>query len=123
MKRYIRISVTERDNGKISFKIIEQSHRGHELSDDPRDSSHYYAGNGVLLSSITCPEIPKLTAKKLFVRGDDWSYDNTLLKCSEEVFEEFIDAINEYNRHYESPEFYHEGVYKMYILPKELFEI
>jgi hypothetical protein len=95
--------------------ITGQSHRQLRFGEG-KDSSGFLASNGIRLQSVDSPEWRR-GEKRLFVRGGQSASDDYELFI--EPIDMVIDAIDEYNVYFGSPE----KCYRYYNLPEELFKI
>lgn len=104
-RRHIELGVVKVKNSRVTFKIIEQTHRKKNFSQQ-NDHSRFKASNGIVLGAEAIPEW-KDYASRLFCCGDLCSKDNTELTCTASEFAKISEAVSEYNitdgKGYEKP--------------------
>nr|DAS73027.1 MAG TPA: hypothetical protein [Caudoviricetes sp.] len=94
-RRHIELGVVKVKNSRVTFKIIEQTHRKKNFSQQ-NDHSRFKASNGIVLGAEAMPEW-KDYASRLFCCGDLCSKDNTELTCTASEFAKISEAVSEYN--------------------------
>lgn len=104
-RRHIELGVVKVEGGRVTFKIIEQTHWGEEFTQ--RGSLGIFeASNGIRLSSIVFPEW-KDDNHLLYCRGCNCEKDDKELNCTAVDFAKISEAISEYNstngKGYEKP--------------------
>lgn len=104
-KRHIELSVVGVEGDKVTFRIVEQTHRCDEFSRQD-NSSVFKAANGFQLKSCADPEWAGKTST-LLCRGFERNDDNFEIVCSAIEFAQICEAVAEYNatdgRGYEKP--------------------
>lgn len=104
-KRHIELSVVRVENDKVTLKIVEQTHRCDEFSQQGY-SSVFKSANGFQLKSCADPEWNSKTST-LHCRGFERNNDNFEIVCSAIEFVRISEAVAEYNstdgRGYERP--------------------
>lgn len=94
-RRHIELGVVKVKNSRVTFKIIEQTHRKKNFSQQ-NDHSRFKASNGIVLGAEAMPEW-KDYASRLFCCGGLCSKDNTELTCTASEFAKISEAVSEYN--------------------------
>lgn len=94
-KRHIGLSVVGVEGDKVTFRIVEQTHRcdGFSRQDHPRV---FKAANGFQLKSCADQEWTGNTST-LYCRGFKRSNDNVELTCTAIEFSRICEAVAEYN--------------------------
>ena len=99
---------------RTSFRIVEQSHRYNEFSEENgQPSREFRATNGILLMSVGSPEW-RSYENTLFVWGIVGADDRTVMAKLTD-FKRIVFAIDEYNQYF--------GGGKIDCLPDDLFVI
>ena len=103
--RHIELGVVKVEGGRVTFKIIEQTHRGGEFTQ--RGSFGIFkASNGLGLSSRAFPDW-KDDNHLLYCRGRACEKDDKELNCTAAEFAKISEAVTEYNatdcKGYEKP--------------------
>ena len=104
-KRHIELAVVKVEGDKVTFRIVEQTHRcdGFSRQDHPRD---FKAANGFNLRSAGVPEWLPLDSA-LYCRGKGNAQDLCEITCTAVEFAQICEAVAEYNatdgRGYEKP--------------------
>lgn len=104
-KRHIELSVVGVEGDKVTFRIVEQTHRcdGFSRQDHPRV---FKAANGFNLRSTGVPEWLPLDSA-LYCRGKGKAQDLCEITCTAVEFAQICEAVAEYNatdgRGYENP--------------------
>ena len=104
-KRHIELSVVRVEDDKVTFKIVAQTHRYNEFSqqNNPRK---FTASNRFQLWSSSKPEWQS-RGSSLFCRGNITDKDNLELVCTVTEFAKISEAVAEYNetagKGYEKP--------------------
>lgn len=104
-KRHIELAVVKVEGDKVTFRIVEQTHRcdGFSRQDHPRD---FKAANGFNLRSTGVPEWLPLDSA-LYCRGKGNAQDLCEITCTAVEFAQICEAVAEYNatdgRGYEKP--------------------
>lgn len=105
LERHIELSVVRIENDKVTFKIVEQTHRCDEFSQQD-NSSVFKSANGFQLKSCADQEWTGNTST-LYCRGFKRSNDNVELTCTAIEFSRICEAVAEYNatdgKGYEKP--------------------
>lgn len=105
LNRHIELSVVRVENDKVTFKIVEQTHRCDEFSQQGY-SGVFKSANGFQLKSCADPEWNSKTST-LHCRGFERNNDNFEIVCSAIEFVRISEAVAEYNstdgRGYEKP--------------------
>lgn len=104
-KRHIELSVVMVEDDEVTFKIVEQTHRNGEFSQ--QNNPHTFtAANGFQLRSAARPGWGSDTSA-LYCRGFERNDDNFEIVCSAIEFAQISEAVAEYNatdgRGYEKP--------------------
>lgn len=101
--RHIELSVLRVEGDKVTFKIIEQTHRQEKFS--LQKFSTFRAANGFELASANYPYMTD--SDTLFCRGNIRDRDDDVLICTSAKFAQISEAVFEYNatngRGYEKP--------------------
>lgn len=104
-KRHIELAVVKVEGDKVTFRIVEQTHRNDEFSRQD-NSSVFKSANGFQLKSCADPEWAGKTST-LFCRGFERNDDNFEIVCRAIEFAQICEAVAEYNatdgRGYEKP--------------------
>lgn len=95
LNRHIELSVVRVENDKVTFKIVEQTHRCDEFSQQGY-SSVFKSANGFQLKSCADPEWNSKTST-LHCRGFERNNDNFEIGCSAIEFAKICEAVAEYN--------------------------
>ena len=94
-KRHIELAVVKVEGDKVTFRIVEQTHRCDEFSRQD-NSSVFKSANGFQLKSCADPEwVGKTSA--LLCRGFERNDDNFEIVCSAIEFVRICEAVAEYN--------------------------
>jgi hypothetical protein len=112
-KKWIEISIKESGNDRYKLEIISQSHIDYNFGNK---GSNFLSSTGFELCSASCPQD---TSNRLYVRGTNRNLNDRQLNITKIYKDRVIQAVNEYNIYYGSPE----KCYGYYYLPKELFEL
>lgn len=103
--RHIELSVLRVEGDKVTFKIIEQTHRGEKFSQQTFTDT-FKASNGIKLGIRNFPEWSS-DSSQLFCRGYSSDKDNIEIVCTILEFARISEAVNEYNitdgKGYEKP--------------------
>lgn len=103
--RHIELGVVKVENGMVTFKIVAQTHRNDEFSQQA-DYILFEAANGLKLRSWGGPEW-KDGNPILHCRGHIYGHDNRELNCTTADFAKISEAVTEYNatdgKGYEKP--------------------
>lgn len=103
--RHIELGVVKVEGDNVTFRIIEQTHRGGEFTQQGSLST-FKASNGIGLRSRAFPEW-KDDDHLLYCRGRDCGEDDKELNCTAVDFAKISEAILEYNitdgKGYEKP--------------------
>lgn len=104
-KRHIELAVVKVEGDKVTFRIVEQTHRCDEFSRQDYQRE-FKAANGFQLRSCANPEWGSDTST-LYCRGFERNDDNFEIVCSAIEFVRISEAVAEYNatdgRGYEKP--------------------
>lgn len=104
-KRHIELAVVKVEGDKVTFRIVEQTHRCDGFSRQD-NSSVFKSANGFQLKSCADPEWAGKTST-LLCRGFERNDDNFEIVCSAIEFAQICEAVAEYNatdgRGYEKP--------------------
>lgn len=103
--RHIELGVVKVEGDKVTFRIVEQTHRGKNFSQQTATDT-FKASNGIKLGTRNIPEWPS-DSSQLFCRGFFSDKDNIEIVCTTSEFARISEAINEYNttngKGYEKP--------------------
>lgn len=104
-KRHIELAVVKVEGDKVTFRIVEQTHRCDEFSRQA-NTDEFKAVNGIGLLSYSVPEwLPPDSA--LYCRGKGNAQDLCEITCTAVEFAQICEAVAEYNatdgRGYENP--------------------
>ena len=94
-KRHIELAVVKVEGDKVTFRIVEQTHRCDEFSRQD-NSSVFKSANGFQLKSCADPEWAGKTST-LLCRGFERNDDNFEIVCSAIEFAQICEAVAEYN--------------------------
>ena len=104
-RRHIELGVVKVEGDNVTFKIIEQTHREKEFSQQS-DHHHFKASNGAELASGAFPAW-KDGNHLLYCRGRACEEDDKELTCTASEFARISEAVTEYNatdgKGYEKP--------------------
>ena len=104
-KRHIELGVVKVEGDNVTFRIVEQTHRRNDFSQQAM-SRKFNSSNGIALSSFDQPCWDAAFAT-LFCRGADKEKDMREITCTAVEFSRICEAISEYNstdgRGYEKP--------------------
>lgn len=104
-KRHLELSVVRVEGDTVKFRIVEQTHRCDEFSQQA-NTDEFKACNGIGLMSYSVPQWLS-SASALYCRGEGKEQDNNRLTCTADEFSRICEAISEYNstdgRGYEKP--------------------
>lgn len=104
-KRHIELAVVKVEGDNVTFRIVEQTHRRNDFSQQAM-SRKFNSSNGIALSSFDQPCWDAAFAT-LFCRGADKEKDMREITCTAVEFSRICEAISEYNstdgRGYEKP--------------------
>ncbi len=104
-RRHIELGVVNVEGDKVTFRIVEQTHRSGGFCQQP-DLDIFKASNGVELASV-CSPVWSSSSLRLYCRGRACVKDNTELNCTAVDFAKISEAILEYNstngKSYEKP--------------------
>ncbi|WP_288594188.1 hypothetical protein [uncultured Victivallis sp.] len=94
-RRHLELGVVKVEGDKVTFRIVEQTHRCGDFSQQI-DPNIFKASNGVELRSISVPEWEG-DGSRLFCCGNFCDSDNNKLTCTVTKFARVYEAITEYN--------------------------
>lgn len=94
-KRHIELSVVMVEDDEVTFKIVEQTHRNGEFSQQA-NTDEFKAANGLMLGSARNPQWVS-PASALYCRGNDMKQDNNRLTCTTVEFAKICEAVADYN--------------------------
>lgn len=104
-KRHIELAVVKVEGDKVTFRIVEQTHRCDEFSRQA-NTDEFKAVNGIGLLSYSVPEWLPLDSA-LYCRGKGNAQDLCEITCTAVEFAQICEAVAEYNatdgRGYENP--------------------
>ncbi|WP_273306629.1 hypothetical protein [Victivallis lenta] len=104
-KRHIELAVVKVEGDKVTFRIVEQTHRCDEFSRQA-NTDEFKAVNGIGLLSYSVPEWLPLDSA-LYCRGKGKAQDLREITCTAVEFAQICEAVAEYNatdgRGYEKP--------------------
>ena len=104
-KRHIELAVVKVEGDKVTFRIVEQTHRCDEFSRQA-NTDEFKAVNGIGLLSYSVPEWLPLDSA-LYCRGKGNAQDLCEITCTAVEFAQICEAVAEYNatdgRGYEKP--------------------
>lgn len=106
-KRHIELAVVKVEGDNVTFRIVEQTHRRGEFSQQA-NTDEFKACNGISLLSRSVPQWgASASASELYCRGSDKEQDMCEITCTAGEFSRICEAISEYNdtdgRGYEKP--------------------
>ena len=94
-KRHLELAVVMVEDDEVTFKIVEQTHRNDEFSQQA-NTDEFKACNGIGLMSYSVPQWLS-SASALYCRGKGKEQDNNRLTCTADEFSRISEAISEYN--------------------------
>lgn len=94
-KRHLELAVVMVEDDEVTFKIVEQTHRNGEFSQQA-NPDEFKAVNGFELKSYAKPEWRSVDST-LYCRGNRNDRDNIELTCTAGEFVKICEAISEYN--------------------------
>lgn len=94
-KRHLELSVVRVEGDTVKFRIVEQTHRNGEFSQQA-NTDEFKACNGIGLMSYSVPQWLSF-ASALYCRGENKGQDNIELTCTAVEFSRISEAISEYN--------------------------
>lgn len=94
-KRHLELAVVMMEDDEVTFKIVEQTHRCDEFSQQA-NTDEFKACNGIGLMSYSVPQWLS-SASALYCRGENKRQDNIELTCTAVEFSRISEAISEYN--------------------------
>lgn len=94
-KRHIELAVVKVEDDNVTFRIVEQTHRCGEFSQQA-NTDEFKAANGFQLKSCADPEWTGKTST-LHCRGFERNDDNFEIVCSAIEFVRISEAVAEYN--------------------------
>ena len=104
-QRHIELSVVRVEGDKVTFRIVEQTHRCDEFSRQA-NTDEFKAVNGIGLLSYSVPEWGSDTST-LYCRGEGKEQDLCEITCTAVEFAKISEAVAEYNdtdgKGYEKP--------------------
>lgn len=92
MKKTLKLYVVSQNKMRVTFQIIEQSHRRDEFG---VGGSRFNASNGVILHSFSSPCLGK---DEFYVRGSNKRSDQQLMVAYWDSWELIAAAVDEYNK-------------------------
>ncbi len=95
MTRHIELGVVKVEGNKVTFKIIEQTHRNEDFCQQT-ELDIFKASNEIVLKSRNAPEW-RGNNSTLFCRGYILGKDNIEIVCTTSEFARISEAVNEYN--------------------------
>lgn len=106
-KRHIELGVVKVEGDNVTFRIVEQTHRRGEFSQQA-NTDEFKACNGIGLLSRSVPQWwSSASASELYCRGENKEQDMYEITCTASEFSRICEAISEYNstdgRGYEKP--------------------
>ena len=106
-KRHIELGVVKVEGDNVTFRIVEQTHRRGEFSQQA-NTDEFKACNGIGLLSRSVPQWWSFaSASELYCRGENKEQDMCEITCTAGEFSRICEAISEYNstdgRGYEKP--------------------
>ena len=103
--RHLELGVVKVKGDKVTFRIVEQTHRGENFSQQTATDT-FKAANGIKLGSRNIPDWT-FGSSSLFCRGFSADKDNIEIVCTASEFARISEAVSEYNatdsRGYEKP--------------------
>ena len=103
--RHIELGVVKVEGDRVTFKIVEQTHRGKKFSQQTFTDT-FKASNGIKLGIRNFPEWSS-DSSQLFCRGYSSDKDNIEIVCTTSEFAKISEAVTEYNntdgKGYEKP--------------------
>ena len=105
IKRHLELAVEKVDGDQVTFRIVEQTHRGKDFTPN---GEKFKSSCGYFLIVDTYPGFrDDYTGKILFVRGYDSAEDDTKTTVPLLHFAKIMESVNEYNetdgKSYEKP--------------------
>ena len=94
-KRHIELGVVKVEGDNVTFRIVEQTHRRGEFSQQA-NTDEFKACNGIGLMSYSVPQWLS-SASALYCRGEDKEQDMYEITCTADAFARICEAISEYN--------------------------
>ena len=94
-KRHIELSVVMVEDDEVTFKIVEQTHRNGEFSQQA-NNDEFKAGNGIKLASAAFPYWDG-GESTLFCQGYRADRDDITLTCTTVEFAKICEAVADYN--------------------------
>lgn len=94
-KRHIELSVVMVEDDEVTFKIVDQTHRNGEFSQQA-NTDEFKACNGIALASFSFPHWAG-GESTLFCRGYRDDKDNNRLTCTAVEFARICEAVADYN--------------------------
>lgn len=95
LERHLELAVVKVEGDTVTFKIVEQTHRNDEFSQQA-NTDEFKAVNGIGLMSYSVPHWLSY-ASALYCRGENKGQDNIELTCTAVEFARICEAISEYN--------------------------
>lgn len=92
-KRHIELAVVEVDGEMVTFRIVEQTHRGDDFTPG---GIPFKSSNGLTLKSVGVPAASEC-ADTMYVRGETEGCDKRNVTVSALRFARIMEAITEYN--------------------------
>lgn len=103
-RRHIELGVVKVEGDKVTFKIVEQTHRGKEFNQQTAPDT-FKASNGIELASVSSPAWGG--ANRLCCCGFLSNKDSIEIVCTTAEFAKISEAVSEYNitdgKGYEKP--------------------
>ena len=94
-KRHIELGVVKVEGDNVTFRIVEQTHRRGEFSQQA-NTDEFKACNGIGLLSRSVPQWWS-SASELYCRGENKEQDMCEITCTAGEFSRICEAISEYN--------------------------
>ena len=94
-KRHIELGVVKVEGDNVTFRIVEQTHRRGEFSQQA-NTDEFKACNGIGLMSYSVPQWLS-SASALYCRGEGKEQDNNRLTCTADEFARICEAVADYN--------------------------
>lgn len=94
-KRHIELGVVKVEGDEVTFRIVEQTHRRGEFSQQA-NTDEFKACNGIGLLSRSVPQWWS-SASELYCRGENKEQDMCEITCTAGEFSRICEAISEYN--------------------------
>jgi len=103
MKKTLKIERVSTSRDSVVFRIVEQSHRGEEFTNNEREPDMYRCPEtGIQIISCGMPAWGD--DNTFFVRGDSEHHDDEAVEATVRDFERIMIAVRNYNREHDGIE-------------------